>query len=251
MEFISDKENIVGFVKSQVEMLFIDFDDTLVDYQQCQDQALKLLMGDYGISNSDYPKIFELYHNINNQLWPELEKGNKTIPEIREERFEILKQSIPFHEKARKLDNKYLEYFILSTKITNSNFELLKALKNLGYKIVITTNGIREVQRKRIKLIGVDRLVDSVITSEDVGKAKPSPKMYNISLQNYNLSNNQAFVIGDSLSSDILGANNAKIPCCWLNYNLPYEPFVNNPKPDIVCKEFETISSFIIKLKLS
>jgi YjjG family noncanonical pyrimidine nucleotidase len=250
MEFVSNQQKIVSELKYRVDMLFIDFDDTLVDYKTCQDEGLNLLMNHYGIDASDYPNIFDKYHNINNQLWPELEKGNKTIPQIREERFDILKRTVPFDDHPIELDKKYLEFFVQSTKMSHTEFAMLKKLKKIGFKIVITTNGIREVQRDRIKRIGINDIIDGVITSEDVGQAKPSPKMYEVSLQNYNLTSDEAFVIGDSLSSDILGANNAKILSCWLNYDKTYSTFNIKPKPDMICKDFEAICSFIIKLKL-
>jgi len=144
---------------------------------------------------------------------------------------------------------KYLEYFAESTIIKDTDMRLLKSLKELGYNIAVTTNGIREVQLQRISIVGLDAVVDKVITSEDVGKAKPSPVMFQTALDNFSITRNEAFVIGDSLSSDIKGANNAGIRSCWLSYGKHLKTNKNGPKPDIVANDFSIISSFILQLE--
>ena len=112
---------------------------------------------------------------------------------------------------------------------------------------MITTNGIREVQRKRINKIGLHSLVDGVITSEDVGMAKPSPLMFETALQKVSSKNTEAFVIGDSLTSDIAGANNAKIPSCWITADVDNLDFNLGPIPDTVSPNFEKISNLLLE----
>lgn len=249
MEFITSEEIIRNQLKNKVNSLFIDFDDTLVDYPSCQDQALEKLLLLHDLEISDYPNVFKLYHDINGQLWPLLESGEKTIPQIREERFKILKQSVPLDDDPIELDKKYLEYFVLSTSISEPNFHNLQKLRDQEYNIIITTNGIRDVQQKRISHIGIDSLVDEVITSEDVGQAKPAPLMFEIAMKKYSLERDQVFLIGDSLSSDIKGANNAKITSCWLNYGKDYAIQKTLAKPDLISYNFVSISEFLLQLE--
>lgn len=249
MEFITSKDIITDHLKANLNSLFIDFDDTLVDYPRTQNQALLKLLNRYGLDSSEYPNVFDLYHNINNSLWPLLENGEKSISQIREERFEILKQSIPLDDTPIELDKHYLDYFVLSTQISKTNLQDLQTLKNMGYNLIITTNGIRDVQRKRINHIGLESIIDHVITSEDVGEAKPSPLMYKTVMDLYSITKDQAFIIGDSLSSDIMGANNVNILSCWLNYGKPTKSSERIAKPDIISNDFSDISNFIINLK--
>ncbi|MCE7736025.1 MAG: HAD-IA family hydrolase [Candidatus Heimdallarchaeota archaeon] len=249
MEFITSKEFMIDHLETNLNSLFIDFDDTLVDYPSAQNQALQHLLNRYELNSSEYPNVFDLYHSINNSLWPMLEKGEKSIPQIREERFKILKQSIPIDDTPTELDRHYLDYFVECTQISKVNLQYLQTMKDMGYNIIITTNGIRDVQRKRIIKIGIDSIIDDVITSEDVGKAKPAPLMYETIMDRYSIHENQVFIIGDSLSSDIMGANNAKIRSCWLNYGKPFNSSNESPKPDIIANDFSDISSFITNLK--
>ncbi|OLS26866.1 MAG: putative HAD-hydrolase YfnB [Candidatus Heimdallarchaeota archaeon LC_2] len=247
MHFLTDKYLIHNYLINQVRSLLVDFDDTLVDYKTCENLALNDLFSWYQLDIEQYPGIGKLYTDINNKLWPLLEKGKMSIPEIRKRRFEIMSEKVPFNDDPLVIDSKYLKFFVKNTTISNSTISVIKSLKNAGYKIMITTNGIREVQRKRINKVGLESIVDGVITSEDVEHAKPSPVMFETALRRLSSKNEEAFVVGDSLTSDIAGANNANIPSCWITEKFDSIDFRGLPKPDTVSPNFETFSNFILE----
>ena len=63
----------------------------------------------------------------------------------------------------------------------------------------------------------MDQIFDGVFISDDVGFEKPSKEYFRTVLDSIGFSADECFLIGDSLTSDILGANNAGIRCCWFN----------------------------------
>ncbi len=199
MYFITDETTIRQYINDKVDTLLVDFDDTLVDYKSCENQALRSLFDYYQIDIQLYSDIHNVYNDINNRLWPLLEQGKMSIIEIRKKRFELMSEKVPFNDDPLVIDSKYLEFFVNSTVIIDSNLSAVRSLKKSGYNIMITTNGIREVQLKRIKKVGLKSIVNGVITSEDVEKAKPSPLMFETALQYLSSTNTQACVIGDSL----------------------------------------------------
>ena len=58
---------------------------------------------------------------------------------------------------------------------------------------------------------------DMVITSEDAKSYKPREEIFLMALDKMNLSPSEVLHVGDSLSSDIVGANSCGIDSFWLN----------------------------------
>lgn len=92
--------------------------------------------------------------------------------------------------------------------------------------IGVVTNGPVEVQRAKLKLLGVDSLVDFAIISEEFGVAKPDPRIFLEALRLAGVTSGEAVFVGDSPEFDMLGARAAGIPAVWLNrHGLPWGEF--------------------------
>jgi putative hydrolase of the HAD superfamily len=88
-----------------------------------------------------------------------------------------------------------------------------KAARPIG----IVTNGPAEVQRAKLELLGIDRLVDFVLVSEEFGVAKPDPKIFREALRLAGVKPVEAIFVGDSVEFDMAGARAADIPTIWVN----------------------------------
>ena len=80
------------------------------------------------------------------------------------------------------------------------------------------TNGTAFVQRRKIRLSGLDAYMDEVFISEELGCVKPEKAFFEqcaARIADYNPA--QTMIVGDSLTSDMRGGNNARIRCCWYN----------------------------------
>ncbi|GIP33454.1 HAD family hydrolase [Paenibacillus sp. J2TS4] len=73
---------------------------------------------------------------------------------------------------------------------------------------------------------------DHVITSEDVKSYKPRPEMFQEALAAYNLKPIEVLHVGDSLTSDVTGAQNVGIKAAWINRKNKELP--QNYSPDYV-----------------
>ena len=83
--------------------------------------------------------------------------------------------------------------------------------------IGIVTNGPTEVQRAKLQLLGIDRLVDFVLVSEEFGAAKPEPEIFREALRLAGVMPEEAVFVGDSAEFDMAGAQAAGIPTVWVN----------------------------------
>jgi HAD superfamily hydrolase (TIGR01549 family) len=83
--------------------------------------------------------------------------------------------------------------------------------------IGIVTNGPTEVQRAKLELLGIGRLVDFVLISEEFGLAKPDPAIFHEALRLAGVGPEEAIFVGDSIEFDMAGAQAAGIPTVWVN----------------------------------
>ena len=83
--------------------------------------------------------------------------------------------------------------------------------------VVILTNGITSVQKSRLARSTIRDLVRGMVISQEVGVSKPNPAIFDHALRMLNMSRDEVLMIGDSPTSDILGANRAGVDACWFN----------------------------------
>lgn len=198
------------------KFLLFDLDNTLLDFNESERQAICQVLDKYNI-----PKEFAItFSKINDKLWKILEKGEISREQLKIKRFELLLAQV----NRTEIDHKAIsdEYFELISNVSipyDFSYEILQKCRVLDYKIVIVTNGSTYPQEKRINSSGLKNLFDYVFISEKIGASKPSKSFYEYVLSVINAKANQCLIIGDSLTSDILGGVNSGIDTCWYNPN--------------------------------
>ena len=113
-------------------------------------------------------------------------------------------------------------------KLYDSVIELLELLKKKGKKIYLLSNAQRIFTLYEMRLLGIEKYFDDILCVEDVKNAKPSGEGILKLLEKYNLSKNEALMIGDS-DADYFASVDANISCylaCW-----GLKKFQSNIKP--------------------
>ncbi len=196
--------------------LLFDLDGTILDYSKSETAAL---YGAYDVVFSTDPPedLLPVYQEINSGLWKEFEKGTVTIQELKIRRFSDLFDYFKLNTDSEAFSEIYLKELGEGGYLLDGALDVLESCAG-RFRIGAITNGIGNVQRARIKKAGIGQYFETVIISNDVGIAKPDPGIFTIALEGMNLSKkNDVLMIGDSLSSDILGGINAGIDTCWIN----------------------------------
>lgn len=198
------------------DILLFDADRTLFDFDASEKLAFFETAPKYGVTPTE--ENFELYKKINNQNWEALEKGLFKKEEIVVRRFAQFLQAINVEANAEKMNEDYLDALSKKSILFDDALPLLKDLKSAGKRIYIITNGVTKVQMGRLKDSPILPYLDEVFISEQMNVSKPQKLFFDLVAQKIpNYSHQKAIVIGDSLSSDIQGANNAGLDCIWLN----------------------------------
>ncbi len=202
---------------NRYKWLLFDADGTLFDYDHAESAALENSFDHFGWQyKQDYGRI---YRTINGQIWREFELGLISQKNLRSRRFEMLFDSIAFEADAESFSRVYLQNLSLGTELIDDAEEITNRLHQ-EYQLAIITNGLKDVQRPRLAKSTIGRLFKALVISEEVGAAKPDPKIFDAA---FNLIGNpsraEVLIIGDSLASDIEGGFRYGIDTCWFNPN--------------------------------
>ena len=124
--------------------------------------------------------------------------------------------------------------------------ELLSHLKpQVGIGVV--TNNVRHEQVEKLQFCGLDSLVDVLVTSEEVGVAKPHPAIFRTALERLSCTPDQVVMVGDSWENDIVGASQVGIRSVWLNrYDVPH-PDVTLAPEIVELTPLEEIARLLLK----
>jgi phosphoserine phosphatase len=92
-------------------------------------------------------------------------------------------------------------------------------LQELGerYSLALITNGAPDLQREKLDGSGLAPYFDTIVVSGEVGIGKPDPQIFDLALDRLSTRSKDAVMVGNSLRSDIGGAQGAGIKGIWLN----------------------------------
>ncbi len=115
------------------------------------------------------------------------------------------------------LDNLYWESVLAHTKIRAGVSELFADLHANGVKIGVCTNMLVGMQARKLCLLGIADQIDFLVTSEEAGKDKPDPAIFELALKKANCQPEEALMVGDNFDHDIVGAHAVGISGLWLH----------------------------------
>ena len=199
------------------KLIILDLDNTIFDFTKAETVALEQTLRFFRIPITDNLK--NSYYEINSKFWKDFENKIIEVNEIKNMRFLNFCQVNDLNVDAKKMSRLYLENLAKTNFLIDGSLELLEKLSQ-QYLLSVITNGISFVQKARLENTKIRKYFKSIVISEDVGVSKPNPEIFDILLKNFkNIRKSSILMIGDGLSSDIAGANNAGIDSCWYNPN--------------------------------
>lgn len=195
--------------------LLFDADGTLFDF----DRAAAATLADTfrGLVGHFEPHYHQVYERINLQIWRDYEAGRVTQDQLRTQRFESLFAEVGVEADPEAFSSSYLKNLSSHTDLLADAEDVVRQLAQKT-NLMIITNGLKEVQRPRFAAASISRYFEDFVISEEVGAAKPDPKIFDEAFARMgNPAKSEVLIIGDSLTSDIKGGNNYGIDTCWFN----------------------------------
>ncbi len=202
--------------------LIFDADGTLFDYDRAEATAFRRTFAESGIPF--VARYADVYRAVNSQIWREFERGEITADALRIERFARLFARLDLDTDPAAFSRDYLLNLGRQADLIDGATEVVQTLSQ-RYRMIVLTNGLKDVQHARLAACGLQDYFAGIVISDEVGVAKPDPRIFDIAFQRMgNPPRDAVLIIGDGLSSDIRGAANYGIDACWFNPAVAAQP---------------------------
>ena len=200
-----------------IKVVLWDIDGTLLNFEAAEKNAIRSCFASHGLGECT-DEMLKRYSTINRKYWEALEKGELTKPQVLVGRFcEFFEtEGLPV-EKAESVNAEYQVLLGETVVFCDNGYELVKKLKD-QVKQVAVTNGTKVAQDKKLAKSNLIELLDDVFISDVLGVEKPNKGFFDIVFERIGeYKKEEMLIVGDSLTSDIRGGNNAGILTCWYN----------------------------------
>nr|MCU0237708.1 YjjG family noncanonical pyrimidine nucleotidase [Acidobacteriota bacterium] len=201
-------------MERRYKSIFFDADDTLYDYPQAERTALRACLCEFAVA-TDPAAFTAAYRRHNHDVWQEFERGETDQATLRVERFRRLfaELGIPGLPLER-VSAHYLAALADQSQLLPGALELVRKLAK-AYPLALVTNGIAAVQNRRFAASPITPYFKAIVISEEVGIAKPDPRIFRPALEKIGVAAADVLYVGDSVTSDMAAARNAGMDFCW------------------------------------
>ena len=226
-----------------IEFLFLDLDDTILDFHKAERIALSKTIRDFGVEPTE--DVLTLYHGINKWHWEQLELGTMTRDEVLVNRFGVLFGKLGKEVDATACARAYEHNLSIGHYFLPGAEEAVDALSK-KYRLFLASNGTASVQKGRMTSANLYRFFETVFVSQEIGYNKPSLDYFDACFATIaDFDKEKAIMVGDSLSSDIKGGINAGIKTVWVN---PDHKDCGDIKPDYEIEYLHQLEALLEKL---
>lgn len=200
-----------------IDTILWDIDGTLLDFLKSEDYGIRACLEEIGFYGCDEAMLAR-YSSINRRHWEALERGEMTKPEVLVGRFRcffeaegIVCPDVEAFNRSyqKKLGEKFFE--------NEHSLELCRGLRRRVRQYAVT-NGTVQAQRNKLQYSGLGDCMDGIFISDEIGAEKPTMGFFeHVFSQIGRPAPGTCMIVGDSLTSDMKGGNNAGLLCCWYN----------------------------------
>lgn len=198
-----------------IEFLFLDLDDTILDFHKAEKIAISKTFRGFGIEPTE--EVLARYSQINKECWHKLELGQWNREQVLVRRFELLFAEYDIVCDGTQVARTYEKNLSIGHYFLPGAEEAVDALSK-KYRLFLASNGTASVQQGRMTSANLYRFFEKVFVSQELGANKPAKEFFERAVaQIPGYDPEKAMMVGDSLSSDILGGINAGMKTCWVN----------------------------------
>lgn len=225
-------------MKARYRVVLLDADNTLFDFDEAERRSLRhSLEARGGVYNGE---TLALYLSINRPLWEALHRGEVDQETLVVERFRRFGGELGLTCDPAEWNREYLAGLGDCAALLPGAEELLEVLKP-HCRLALATNGVAEVQRRRLAQSPIAPYFEGVFISGEMGVRKPDRDFFDRILAEMKADRGETVMVGDTLSSDIQGAVNASIDSIW------YSPEGGlSPLPTYRAESLERVAELIL-----
>ncbi|HUL72635.1 MAG TPA: HAD family hydrolase [Vicinamibacterales bacterium] len=224
--------------RPRTRVVLSDLDDTLFDHAHATRAALDALHSSIAAFHAwSLDELDRRHRDELEVLHLDVLAGGRSIESARIERFRRLLAAAGADrplEQAGDLARRYRHAYERSWQPVAGALEFLEQITRAGASVVIVTNNVVQEQRDKLARCGLAGLVTALVASAEIGVSKPDVAIFHEALRRAGAEPEDAVMVGDAWSTDIVGARAAGIRAVWLNR-------FGTPRPDASVHELRSL----------
>lgn len=224
-----------------VDFLFLDLDDTILDFHKAEHIALGKTFRGFGLEPTE--EVMARYSLINKAHWERLERKELTREEVLVGRFAVLFSEYGIDVDPTQCARTYENNLSIGHYFLPGAYEAVERLSK-KYKLYLASNGTAKVQAGRLESANISHFFQEIFISQEIGANKPDIAYFNgcfAKIPDFDVT--KSMIVGDSLTSDILGGKNAGMKTCWVNPNGKFAP--ENIQPDYEIQSLSELENLL------
>lgn len=201
-----------------IKAVLFDLDDTLVDHHHAAQAAMAGVRERFRVFQAvDLDVLTREHQRVLEHLHHEVAIGTRTASDARIERYRQLLDFVGADARhAAAAAELHRRLYLSNRRAVDGALELVVHLRG-WLRIAVVTNNTTAEQTGKLAEFGFAPHVDALVTSEEIGAAKPDARIFRAALERVGCEAHEAVMIGDAWHADVLGATGAGIRALWLN----------------------------------
>lgn len=228
-----------------IKYLFLDLDDTILDFKKAESIAIRRTMSAFGLEPTD--ALAARYSAVNDLHWKALERGEMTRQQVLQGRFVMFFGEQGITVDAAAVAKTYETFLSQGHWFLPGAEETVKKKLYGRYKLYLASNGTAVVQQGRMTSADLYPYFEESFVSQELGHNKPSKEYFEAAFARIpGFDPAECLMVGDSLTSDILGGKNAGLRTVWVNPHHKTAP--EHLKPDYEIERLADLPALLEEL---
>lgn len=193
-----------------IKAVIFDLDNTLYAYDPLDAEARERVQGltckKLGITAQQYEEAYLFGRNETKRQLGDVGASHNRMLYCQKTLEYLGVNPIPL---SLQMYETYWGTFLDKMTLFDGAREFLDQLKERGIRMMICTDLTAHIQHRKIQALGIAQDICCLVTSEEAGREKPAPEMFELCLKKLGLSAREVCYIGDSPKKDVEGARSA------------------------------------------
>lgn len=197
-----------------IKAIFLDIDDTILDFNACARQSMLNAFNDFGGGFEEY--MFPVFLSINDSLWAKIEKEELTREQLHEVRWNTVFAALGVKLDGVEFEKRFIYHLNRIAVPIDGAEDLLEYLSG-KYLLYGASNGPQAQQERRLEAAGMLKYFQRVFTSAGVGHSKPGKDFFAACFAQTGLEPCECVMLGDSIRADISGGKACGMTTVWFD----------------------------------
>ncbi len=236
-------------MQSLPDFLFLDLDDTILDYSAPGERCWENLCASFAprLDHVSPEQLLAAIKRNGNWFWSDPERHHTWRLNLRAARRLVLARTFDeLQVKDLKISEELADSFTTlreeMVQLFPGSVETLQKLRDQGICMGLITNGNAEFQRPKIQRFELEQYFDFILVESEFGVGKPDLQVFKHGLELFGVSPAQVWMVGDDLEFDMRPAQRLGMGTVWVNHAQESLPADGSIKPTrVICSLAEFI----------